>query len=333
MRTLIIAEAGVNHNGSLSIAKRLIEAAAEAGADFIKFQSFVSENIVSKNSMLADYQKRNLKEVNSQFDMLKKLELNIEDHYELMEYSNRCKIAFLSTAFDLDSVDLLAKLELPLWKIPSGEITNKPYLQKIGSFNSSLILSTGMATLGEIEAAIGVLEKSGTQRDKIIVLHCTTEYPAPLNEVNLNAMMTMGDSFKVNVGYSDHTEGFEISFAAVALGATVIEKHFTLDRNMEGPDHKASLEPDQLKKMIEGIRNIERAMGNGIKTPTPSEIGNKLAARKSIVAAEQIRCGDFFTEVNLAVKRPGSGVSPMLWNEVVGMRAKRDYQPDELIEL
>jgi N,N'-diacetyllegionaminate synthase len=332
MKTLIIAEAGVNHNGSLDIAKELILEASKAGADFIKFQTFITEELVSKEAKQADYQKKNLGNETSQFEMLKKLELNKEDHYKLIEYCNTCQISFFSTAFDLISIDLLAKLDLPLWKIPSGEITNFPYLQKIGSYNKPVILSTGMATLGEVEAAIEVLEKSGTKRANITVLHCTTEYPAPIDEVNLNAMITMGNAFNVKFGYSDHTEGIEIPLAAVAMGATVIEKHFTLSKNMEGPDHKASLEPDELKKMVDGIRNIERAMGDGIKTPTQSEVKNKVAARKSLVAAKNIRTGDVFSNENLTVKRPGDGLSPMLWEKLIGIKAKRDYQKDEKIE-
>jgi len=332
MKTIIIAEAGVNHNGSLAIAKRLIEEAAKAGADYIKFQTFVTEKLVSKETKQAEYQKNSLENECSQFDMLKELELSLNDHYELIEYCNQLKIAFFSTAFDLDSINLLSKLNLPLWKIPSGEITNLPYLQKIGSFNKPIILSTGMATLGEIESAIEVLEKSGTPRNQITILHCTTEYPAPINEVNLKAMTTIAEAFKVRVGYSDHTAGIEIPLAAVAIGAVVIEKHFTLDRNMKGPDHKASLEPDELKKMVEGIRNIELAMGNGIKRPTPSEIKNKIVARKSIVASKKIKAGELFTIDNITIKRPGNGVSPMLWNQIVGRRAKRDFRPDELIE-
>ncbi len=332
MKTLIIAEAGVNHNGSLDIAKELILEASKAGADFIKFQTFITEELVSKEAKQADYQKKNLGNETSQFEMLKKLELNKEDHYKLIEYCNTCQISFFSTAFDLISIDLLAKLDLPLWKIPSGEITNFPYLQMIGSYNKPVILSTGMATLGEVEAAIEVLEKSGTKRANITVLHCTTEYPAPIDEVNLNAMITMGNAFNVKFGYSDHTEGIEIPLAAVAMGATVIEKHFTLSKNMEGPDHKASLEPDELKKMVDGIRNIERAMGDGIKTPTQSEVKNKVAARKSLVAAKNIRTGDVFSNENLTVKRPGDGLSPMLWEKLIGIKAKRDYQKDEKIE-
>jgi len=332
MKTIIIAEAGVNHNGSLAIAKKLIEEAAKAGADYIKFQSFVTENLVSKNAKLADYQIINLKSENSQFEMLKELELSLNDHYELIEYCHQFKIAFFSTAFDMDSIDLLSKLNLPIWKIPSGEITNLPYLQKIGSFNKPIILSTGMATLGEIEAAIEVLEKAGTHRDQITVLHCTTEYPAPINEVNLKAMTTIANAFKVKVGYSDHTEGIEISLAAVALGATVIEKHFTLDRNMKGPDHKASLEPDELKKMIESIRNIEIAMGSGIKMPSASEVKNKEVARKSIVASRHIVKGEVLSIENLTIKRPGNGINPMLWDTVMGKKASRDFETDSLIE-
>jgi N,N'-diacetyllegionaminate synthase len=332
MRTIIIAEAGVNHNGSMAIAKKLIEEAAKAGVDYIKFQTFRTEKLVSKNAKQADYQILNLTNESSQFEMLKELELNLNDHYELIEYCNQCKIAFFSTAFDLDSIDLLYKLNLPIWKIPSGEITNLPYLQKIGSFNKTIILSTGMATLGEIEVAIEVLEDSGTHRDKITVLHCTTEYPAPMIEVNLNAMTTIADAFKVKVGYSDHTQGIEIPLAAVAMGAILIEKHFTLDRSMKGPDHKASLEPDELKKMVDGIRNIEMAMGNGIKKPSPSEIKNKISARKSIVASKPIQTGEFFTPENLTIKRPGNGITPMFWNQIIGLKSKKDYQPDDLIE-
>lgn len=333
MKTIIIAEAGVNHNGSLKIAKEMIVAASNAGADYIKFQTFLTGNLVSRNAMQANYQKKNLGKETSQYEMLKKLELSIEDHNELIRYCSKQKIEFFSTAFDLESIDLLSDLGIPIWKIPSGEITNLPYLQKIGSFNKPIILSSGMATLGEIEAAIEALEKSGTLRDKITVLHCTTEYPAPINEVNLKAMTTIAEAFKVKVGYSDHTEGIEIPLAAVAMGATIIEKHFTLNKSMEGPDHKASLEPDELKMMVEGIRKIELAIGNGIKQPTFSEINNKIAARKSIVAATTIKLGELFTSDNLTVKRPGNGVSPMLWNQIIDLKAKRDYLPDELIEL
>jgi N,N'-diacetyllegionaminate synthase len=332
MKTIIIAEAGVNHNGSLTIAKELIKAASIAGADYIKFQTFISEKLVSKNAKQADYQKKNMGTDTSQFEMLRKLELSTKDHYELVEYSKENKIAFFSTAFDMDSIDLLVTLQIPIWKIPSGEITNLPYLRKIGSLNKPVILSTGMTTLGEIEEAIEALVKSGTKRDHITVLHCTTEYPAPMDEVNLKAMVTIGEAFKVKYGYSDHTEGIEIPLAAVAMGATVIEKHLTLDKNMTGPDHYASIEPDEFKKMVEGIRNIELAMGTGIKEPTKSEIKNKVVARKSIVASKMIKTGEQFTTGNICVKRPGNGISPMLWDKVIGISAKRDYQIDELIE-
>jgi N,N'-diacetyllegionaminate synthase len=333
MKTIIIAEAGVNHNGSIKIAKEMVKAASEAGADYIKFQTFVTGNLVSKDAGQAEYQKKNLGTESSQFEMLKSLELSENDHYEIIESCNRNKIAFFSTAFDLESIDLLIRLQIPLWKIPSGEITNLPYLRKIGSLKSKVIISTGMATLGEIEAAIAVLEVSGTKRDQITVLHCTTEYPAPLDEVNLKAMVTIGEAFKIRFGYSDHTEGIEIPMAAVAMGATIIEKHFTLDRNMQGPDHKASLEPLALKKMIEGIRNIERALGDGIKIPSPGEIKNKVAARKSIVAAKHISKGEVLSDENLTVKRPGDGLSPMLWDQLTGTRSNRAYEIDQQIEL
>lgn len=332
MKTVIIAEAGVNHNGSITIAKQLIEEAAKAGADYIKFQTFSAEKLVSKHAQLADYQKKNISNKDGQLDMLKKLELSLDDHYELIEHCKEFDIEFFSTAFDLDSIDLLSKFDLPLWKIPSGEITNLPYIQKIGSFQKPVILSTGMATLAEIEQALEVLEFAGTSRDQITILHCTTEYPAPVSEVNLNAMITIASAFKVKIGYSDHTEGIEIPLAAVAIGATIIEKHFTLDRSMAGPDHKASLEPADLKKMIDGIRNIELAMGDGIKRPVQSELKNKIAARKSIVAAKTIKKGDIYTHENLTSKRPGNGISPMLWDQTIGETAKRDYNADELIE-
>jgi N,N'-diacetyllegionaminate synthase len=332
MAILIIAEAGVNHNGSLLVAKKLIKEAAKAGADFIKFQTFSTERLVSKGAKLAEYQKANSGKATNQFDLLKKLELSKKDHFELVKYCKRFGINFFSTAFDFDSIDLLIEIDLPMWKIPSGEITNLPYLKKIGALKKPVILSTGMATLGEIEAAIDILEKSGTKRDKITVLHCTTEYPVPVDEINLKAMVTIGEAFKVSFGYSDHTEGIEIPIAAVAMGATIIEKHFTLDKNMEGPDHKASLDPDELNKMIKSIRNIERALGNGIKIPSKGEILNRIAARKSIVASEPIRKNEKFSVKNLTVKRPGDGISPMYWNQFIGKRANRDYCKDEQIE-
>lgn len=333
MKTVIIAEGGVNHNGSIEIAEKLIIAAAQSGADYIKFQTFVTDNLVSKKAKQADYQIINLKKETNQYRMLKKLELSSDDHYKLLECCRKQNIAFFSTAFDLESIDLLVKLHPSIWKIPSGEITNLPYLRKIGLFGKPVILSTGMATLGEIETAIEILEKSGLNRNEISVLHCTTEYPAPLSEVNLRAMVTIGDAFKVKYGYSDHTEGIEISLAAVAMGATIIEKHFTLDRSMEGPDHKASLEPHELKNLISGIRKIEMAFGNGIKAPTLSEIPNINAARKSIVANRMIKTGEIFSLDNLTVKRPGNGLSPMLWDRVLGLTSKKDFYPDEQIEL
>jgi N,N'-diacetyllegionaminate synthase len=332
MKTIIIAEAGVNHNGSLEIAKELIYAAANAGADYIKFQTFVTENLVSRDARQADYQKKNMGVETSQFEMLKRLEMSPEDHLEMIKSCDENGITFFSTAFDLESVDLLNNMNIPIWKIPSGEITNLPYLRKIGSLGKTVIISTGMATLGEIEEAIRVLELAGTTRDNITVLHCTTEYPAPIDEVNLKAMITIGEAFKVKYGYSDHTEGIEIPLAAVAMGASIIEKHFTLHKNMDGPDHRASLEPDELKKMIEGIRNIEKALGNGIKIPSSSELKNRIAARKSIIASRTIKRGEQFSIENLTVKRPGDGISPMLWENVLGAKAKRKYAQDEQIE-
>jgi N-acetylneuraminate synthase len=332
MKTIIIAEAGVNHNGSLKIAKEMIFEASRAGADYIKFQTFITGNLVSKDARQADYQSKNLGIETSQFEMLQKLELSKEDHLELIKSCKENGIAFFSTAFDLDSVELLMNLDIPIWKIPSGEITNLPYLRKIGSIGKPIIISTGMATLGEIEDAIGVLELSGTVRENITVLHCTTEYPAPIDEVNLNAMVTIGKAFKVKYGYSDHTEGIEIPLAAVAMGASVIEKHFTLDKNMIGPDHKASLSPGELRDMVAGIRKIELSLGDGIKIPSAGEIKNKVAARKSIVASKNIRQGELFTIDNITVKRPGDGISPMHWDQILGRQAKRNFARDEQIE-
>jgi N,N'-diacetyllegionaminate synthase len=333
MKTFVIAEAGINHNGSVKIARDLVKAASEAGADCIKFQTFKTENLVSESAQMADYQKKNTGKTTSQFEMLKILELSIDDHLELLEYCKELKIQFLSTAFDLESIDLLQKLGSTMWKIPSGEITNYPYLKKIGSFNQEILLSTGMADLGEIEAAINVLENSGVKRNMITLLHCSTEYPASIDQINLNAMLTLADAFKVRIGYSDHSEGVLIPIAAVALGATVIEKHFTLDRNMKGPDHLASLEPDDLKNMVESIRKVEDALGDGIKRPAKGEIYNRVAARKSIIASKEIKKGEIFTEDNLTVKRPGDGISPMLWTSVLGKRAVRDFIKDEKIDL
>lgn len=333
--TLIIAEAGVNHNGSIELAKKLIDKAAEAGVDIVKFQTFKSEKLVTKTAKQADYQQKNLQGSagDSQLAMLKKLELSVEDHYVLIEYCKQKGIKFLSTAFDFDSIDFLHSLNLGVWKIPSGEITNYPYLRKIAQYGEPVILSTGMSEMDDIAAAINVLLKFGLKREQITILHCNTEYPTPFADVNLKAMQQISEEFHVKVGYSDHTKGIEVPIAAVTLGATVIEKHFTLDKNMEGPDHKASLEPDELKAMVSAIRNIEQAIGTGVKTASASEKKNIGVVRKSIVAACPIKKGDTFTEENLTVKRPGTGISPMRWEEVIGKRATRDYEEDELIAL
>lgn len=333
-RVLIIAEAGVNHNGSLDIAKRLVDEAADAGVDIVKFQTFKAEKLVSKSAKQAEYQQRNMgKTDNSQYSMLKKLELSPLQHEEMIDYCREKGIRFFSTAFDMDSIEYLHSLNLGLWKIPSGEITNYPYLRKIAQYGEPVILSTGMCELTDIEAAIQVLLNHGLQKDQITVLHCNTEYPTPMKDVNLKAMLEIGRKFGVAVGYSDHTEGIEVPIAAVALGATVIEKHFTLDKNMEGPDHKASLEPQELRAMVKAIRNIEQALGNGHKVVSASERKNIEVARKSIVAACPIRKGDLLTEENLTVMRPGDGISPMRWEEVIGTYATRDYQEEEQIKL
>ena len=333
MRTLIIAEAGVNHIGDMALAKKLIAAAADAGADLVKFQTFIASNLVSKSAPKAEYQKNVTDPEESQQEMVRKLEISKENHLELIDECKRKGIGFFSTAFDLGSVDLLEEFGFKLVKVPSGELTNLPYLRYLTRKGKPVLLSTGMANLGEIEAAINVIEQAGTPRAKITVLHCTTEYPTPMEDVNLRAMVNIGNALGVKVGYSDHTSGIEIPIAAVALGATVIEKHFTLDRNLPGPDHRASLEPDELKAMVAGIRNIERALGDGIKRPSPSELKNKPIARKSLVAATDIKAGELFSVENLATKRPGTGVSPMLWDEVIGRSAPRDFNEDELIEL
>lgn len=332
---LIIAEAGVNHNGSIETAKKMIDKAVEADVDIIKFQSFKSEKLVSKSAQQAEYQKKNIGSStdNSQLNMLKKLELSHSDHQELIEYCNQKGIKFFSTAFDLESVDYLHSLNIGLWKIPSGEITNYPYLKKIAQFGEPVILSTGMCEMKDIEAALKVLTDNGLSKDKISILHCNTEYPTPFKDVNLLAMNELKDRFGVRVGYSDHTKGIEVPIAAVALGAEIIEKHFTLDRNMEGPDHKASLEPDELKAMVSSIRNIELALGDGHKTVSESERKNIAVARKSIVAAKNIKAGEVFNENNLTVKRPGNGISPMDWENVIGKIAKKDFVEDQLIEL
>lgn len=333
-KVLIIAEAGVNHNGSLEIAKHLVDEASSAGVDIIKFQTFKAEKLVSKAAKQAEYQKKNIgKGEETQYAMLKKLELSNEQHEELIAYCKSKNIRFFSTAFDMDSIDYLHSLDLGLWKIPSGEITNYPYLKKIASYKEPVILSTGMCELTDIENAINVLVGNGVSKDIITVLHCNTEYPTPMKDVNLKAMLEIKEKFGVEIGYSDHTEGIEIPIAAVALGATVIEKHFTLDKNMEGPDHKASLEPSELKAMVKSIRNIEQALGTGHKTISESERKNIEIARKSIVAAKDIKEGDIFTEDNITVKRPGNGISPMEWENVIGKVAKRNFQEEELIEL
>lgn len=331
---LIIAEAGVNHNGSLELAKQLIDKAVDAGVDIIKFQTFKSEKLVSKAAKQADYQQRNIgKKDEGQFAMLKKLELSQADHEELIAYSNKKGIRFFSTAFDLDSIDYLHSLNMRLWKIPSGEITNYPYLRKIAQYQEPVILSTGMCELTDIEATLNVLLEFGVKKEQITILHCNTEYPTPFADVNLKAMLEIEEKFGVQVGYSDHTKGIEVPIAAVALGATVIEKHFTLDKNMEGPDHKASIEPEELKAMVSAIRNIEKALGTGHKTISESERKNIEIARKSIVAARSIESGELLTEENLTVKRPGNGINPMRWNEVVGTRAIHNYNEEDPIQL
>lgn len=330
-QVLIIAEAGVNHNGSLDIACQLVDKAKEAGADIIKFQTAKAENVVSKFAEKAEYQKETTGSDESQLDMIKKLLLTYDEFVKLKEYCDRKEIAFLSTPFDLESIDFLKKLGCRLWKVPSGEITNYPYLMAVAKTGFPVIMSTGMATLEEVRAAVDLLKDGGCK--DISLLHCTTEYPAPVADVNLRAMLTLKEEFGMPVGYSDHTQGIEIPIAAVAMGATIIEKHFTLDRNMEGPDHKASLEPDELKKMVEAIRNVEAALGDGKKVPAESERKNIDIARKSIVAKSNIIAGEKFSEENITTKRPGNGISPMKWPDVLGMTASRDYEEDELIEL
>ena len=331
MKVFIIAEAGVNHNGSIDLAKKLIDVASNAGADAVKFQTFKAKNLVTKNAKKAIYQKdtTNIKE--SQFNMLKKLELNIEAHKELILYCNSKKIIFLSSPFDHESIELLKDLDLEILKIPSGEITNLPYLRHIGKLDKKIILSTGMSTIDEVKNALSILINSGTKKNKITVLHANTEYPTPMEDVNLRAMVAIGKELDVNFGYSDHTLGIEVDIAAVAMGAKCIEKHFTLNCNMEGPDHKASLEPEQLKEMVKAIRNVELALGSDIKKPSKSELPNIQIARKSIVAKIKIKKNDILTENNITVKRPCGGISPMKWDDVVGTKATKDYKEDELI--
>ncbi|KAF5028372.1 MAG: N-acetylneuraminate synthase [Sedimentibacter saalensis] len=331
MRTLIIAEVGVNHNGDIEIAKKMAKEARRCGADIVKFQTGKIELLVSKNAEKADYQKLTTGNEETQYDMIKKLLLSFEEFEKLNEYCKENDIVFLSTPFDLDSIDFLEQLDIPFWKIPSGEITNLPYLIKIAKTHKPIVMSTGMCTMRDIEDAMEVLQVNNC--GEITLLHCTTEYPAPYEDVNLKAMDTLRKRFNVSVGYSDHTRGIEVPIAAVAMGAEIIEKHFTLDRNMEGPDHKASLEPYELKAMVSAIRNIEAAMGDGEKKPSESEKKNIVVARKSIIAKTYIKKGEIFTEKNITVKRPGNGISPMKWFEVIGHTASKDFEEEELIEI
>jgi len=334
MKTIIIAEAGVNHNGDIDLAKKLVVEAAAAGADLVKFQTFLAKKIVSSSALKAEYQKRTTDSGESQFEMIQKLELSRQSHEVLIEECRRQGIGFFSTAFDPESFDMLLDLGcVDLIKIPSGEITNLPLLRYMTRLGKPVLLSTGMANLGEVEAAIQVIEASGTPRHLITILHCTTEYPTPMEDVNLKAMIAMKQTFGVEVGYSDHTPSIEVAIAAATMGAAVIEKHFTLDKNLPGPDHKASLEPHELKAMVQAIRNIEFALGDGIKRPSPSELKNRPIARKSIVASRNIKAGELFSEDNLAAKRPGIGISPMCWDEIIGKIARRNFAVDDLIEL
>lgn len=331
MKVFIIAEAGVNHNGSIKLAKDLIDVAVHSGADAVKFQTFKTENLISKNAQKADYQKETTDASEPQFDMIKKLEFDIEVHKELISYCQEKNIIFLSTPFDHDSINMLDNLGLQTFKIPSGEITNLPYLRHIGSLGKKIILSTGMSTLAEVGDALNILNEAGTLKEDITVLHANTMYPTPIEDVNLNAMLTIKGKFAVAVGYSDHTLGIEVDIAAVALGASCIEKHFTLDKNMTGPDHKASLDPKELKKMVSSIRNTEKILGSHDKRPSPSEICNIKVVRKSIVAKQVIKKGEVFTKDNIAIKRPGDGISPMKWDKVIHSVALKNYDIDELI--
>lgn len=334
MKTIIIAEAGVNHNGNIETAKKLIDYAADAGADFVKFQTFKADKLVTKSAKRAEYQDANTKNNDSQYEMLKKLELSEESHRILIKYCASKGIKFLSTGFDIASLEFLNNLEMELFKIPSGEITNLPYLRKVAKFKKPVVMSTGMANIEEVSEAFNVLLSEGLKEENITIVHCNTEYPTPMEDVNLLAMNYIGKKLDVNIGYSDHTLGIEVPIAAVALGAKVIEKHFTLDRNLPGPDHRASLEPKELNLMVEAIRNIEKAIsGSGRKEPSKSELKNKDIARKSIIASRPIKVGEIFSEENLTVKRPGNGISPMKWDEVIGKKALRDFKEEELIEL
>ena len=331
MSVFIIAEAGVNHNGSVELAKQLIDVASNSGADAVKFQTFKAENLVAKDTQKAEYQKQTTDASESQFDMIKKLELDVEAHKELIAYCQEKDIMFLSTPFDHESIDLLSDLGLKIFKIASGEITNLPYLRHIGSLDKKVLLSTGMSQLGEVGNALDILINAGTSKDNITVLHANTMYPTPMEDVNLNAMLTIQKEFDVDIGYSDHTLGIEVDIAAVAMGASCIEKHFTLDKAMDGPDHKASLEPEELKAMVDAIRNIEKALGSSEKRSSPSESVNIDVVRKSIFAKIAIKKGEVLSENNLSIKRPGNGISPMKWDEVAGTIATKEYQEDELI--
>lgn len=334
-KTLIIAEAGVNHNGSLDKAIELVHAAVQAQVDIVKFQTFNAALLATKSAPTANYQKRNLEKFSesteSQYEMLKKLQLSHADHHVLMNECKKLNIGFLSTAFDFESLEFLKSLNLGIWKIPSGEITNLPYLEIIGRLNLPVIVSTGMCELSEVRAALDVLIKSGAQKDNLTVLHCNTDYPTKMEDVNLLTMQAMGAEFGVKFGYSDHTLGVEVPTAAVALGASVIEKHFTLDRHSEGPDHAASLEPHELKQMVQAIRNIEKALGASKKHPSQSELLNRAVARKSIVAARDIKLGEILTTDNITTSRPGTGISPMRWYEILGSRAQKSYMIGDLI--
>ena len=330
-KVFIIAEAGVNHNGSIELAKKMVDAAKESCVDAVKFQTFKAERVVSKKAEKAQYQKDATNESESQFEMLSKLELDVEAHKELIAYCEKKSIMFLSTPFDHDSIDMLYDLGLEIFKIPSGEITNLPYLRHIGSLGKKVVLSTGMSNLKEVGDALNILINAGTSKDNITVLHANTMYPTPMEDVNLNAMLTIQKEFGISIGYSDHTLGIEVDIAAVAMGASVIEKHFTLNNKMDGPDHKASLEPNELKSMVLAIRNIEKALGSFEKKPSPSESINIDIARKSIVSKQDIKKGEALSEENITTKRPGNGISPMEWDSVIGKNANKDYQMDDLI--
>lgn len=330
-KVFIIAEAGVNHNGNFEIAKKLIDIAADAGCDAVKFQTFKAENLLLKTAEKAPYQMQTTDISESQFEMIKKLELSDENHRALIKYCENKGILFLSTPFDIPSVKLLNSLGMQIFKIPSGEITDFPYLRAIGSLNKKVILSTGNSTIDEIQSAMNVITNAGTRTENITILHCTSEYPAPFSDLNLRAIKTLEKQFSVDVGYSDHTIGIEVSVAAVALGATIIEKHFTIDKNLEGPDHKASLSPNELKLLVKSVRNIELALGTNLKFPTQSEIQNQIVARKSIVASTDIEIGEYFSENNLTTKRPATGISPSKWDEIVGTRSNRKYKKDDFI--